>query len=212
MVLVLRSTLVIAVVLMTLLVTRAAYCAPSEPFGSHRVEIAHGPLVEKWLATVNKLDRDHAQIGQCVDSNDIACATAQRLDAIIKDAKAQKGLAFLGHINRAINYEIKPVVHSDWLSPIEAINRGGDCKAFSIAKYFALLEAGIPADHLRLVIVHARGRSSNHMVLATLWQDHWLILDNLTLTLVPDEASEYVPLLVLDYTGIRSYLVPAVNY
>ena len=47
------------------------------------------------------------------------------------------------------------------------------------------------------------------MVVAALWQDHWFILDNLTLMLVPDEASEYVPLLVLDDKGVRSYVVPA---
>jgi hypothetical protein len=68
------------------------------------------------------------------------------------------------------------------------------------------------ADHLRLVIVHARGQSGNHMVLAALWQDHWFILDNLTHMLVPEEASEYVPLLVLDDKGVRSYVVQTVNY
>ena len=47
------------------------------------------------------------------------------------------------------------------------------------------------------------------MVVAALWQDHWFILDNLTLMLVPDEASEYVSLLVLDDKGVRSYVVPA---
>jgi hypothetical protein len=41
---------------------------------------------------------------------------------------------------------------------------------------------------------------------------HWFILDNLTLMLVPDEASEYVPLLVLDDKGVRSYVVQTVNY
>jgi predicted transglutaminase-like cysteine proteinase len=95
-------------------------------------------------------------------------------------------------------------------SPLEAINSGGDCKAFSIAKYFALLEAGIAADHLRLVIVHAR--SGNHMVVAALWQDRWFILDNLTLVLVPDALSDYVPLLVLDDKGVRSYVVAPANY
>ena len=209
---VIRSTLFIAIFVATLSVTRSAHCASSDPFGNHTLEAAHGPLLEKWFATINKLGHDHALFGACIDSNVTGCAAAQRLSAIIEDAKAQNGLAVLGHINRAINFEIKAVAQSDWLSPIEAINGGGDCKAYSISKYFALLEAGVAADHLRLVIVHARGQSGNHMVLAALWQDHWLILDNLTLMLVPDEASEYVPLLVLDDKGMRSYVVPAVNY
>jgi predicted transglutaminase-like cysteine proteinase len=209
---IIRGTLIIAIFVATLSVTRSAHCASSDPFGNHTLEAAHGPLLEKWFATINKLGRDHALFGACRDSNVTGCAAAQQLGAIIEDAKAQNGLAVLGHINRAINFEIKPVMHSDWLSPLEAINGGGDCKAYSISKYFALIEAGVAADHLRLVIVHARGQSGNHMVLAALWQDHWFILDNLTLMLVPDEASEYVPLLVLDDKGVRSYVVQTVNY
>jgi predicted transglutaminase-like cysteine proteinase len=109
---------------------------------------------------VSRLDRGHALLGACVDSNVTGCAAARQLHDIIEDAKAQNGLALVGHINRAVNLVIKPVTSSGWLSPLEAINSGGDCKAYSIAKYFALREAGIAADHLRLVIVHAR--SGNH--------------------------------------------------
>jgi predicted transglutaminase-like cysteine proteinase len=209
---VIRSTLIIAIFVATLSATRSAHCASSDPFGNTTLQVASGPLLEKWFATINKLGRDHALFGACIDSEVAGCAAAQKLAAIIEDAKAQNGLAVLGHINRAINFEIKPVAQSDWLSPLEAINGGGDCKTYAISKYFALLEAGVAADHLRLVIVHARGQPGNHMVVAALWQDHWFILDNLTLMLVPDEVSEYVPLLVLDDKGMRSYVVPAVNY
>jgi predicted transglutaminase-like cysteine proteinase len=135
------------------------------------------------------------------------CETALQLRRIIEDAKAQQGLAVIGHINRAINLEIKAAPQSDWLSPLEAISGGGDCKAYSIAKYFALREAGVAPDHLRLIAVHLDrgGRSENHMVVATLWQDQWLILDNLTLALVPVVLSDYVPLLVFDDDGMRRY-------
>ena len=124
-----RSTLVIAIFVATLAATRSAHCASFDPFGNHTLEVADGPLLEKWFATVNKLGHDHALFGACIDSNVTGCAAAQRLSAIIEDAKAQNGLAVLGHINRAINFEIKAVAQSDWLSPIEAINGGGDCKA-----------------------------------------------------------------------------------
>jgi predicted transglutaminase-like cysteine proteinase len=207
-----NTTLVIAVFLAMLSATRSAHCASSDPFSNHTLEVAYGPLVKKWFATINKLGRDHALFGACGASNVTGCAAAQQLRAIVEDAREQNGLAVFGHINRAINFEIKAVAPSDWLSPLEAIDGKGDCKAFSIAKYFALREAGIAADHLRLVIVHAPGQSGNHMVVAALWQDHWFILDNLTLTLVPDDASEYTPLLVLDDNGVRSYVAPGENY
>lgn len=204
---VVRASLVIAILLATLSATGSAFCAPLYPFSNHTLEAAYGPLVKKWFATINKLDRDHALFGACSDSSVTECAAAQHLRAIIDDARAQNGLALLGHINRAINFEIKPAAASDWLSPFEAIaGTGGDCKAYSIAKYFALLEVGVAADHLRLIVVHVPGQSGNHMVLAALWQDHWLILDNLTLRLVPDVLSGYVPLLILDDKGVRSYV------
>jgi hypothetical protein len=43
------------------------------------------------------------------------------------------------------------------------------------------------------------------MVVAVLWQNHWLILDNLTLILVPDTLSNYTPLVVLDDRGVQGY-------
>jgi len=207
---VVRSTLVVASVVAALSITDT-HCAAADPFSYHTAEVAYSPSVENWFATIRKLNRDHALLGACVDNNlKIAdCLAARQLHDIIEDGKAQNGLALIGHINRNVNVMIKPVASSGWLSPIEAINGGGDCKAYSIAKYFALLEAGIAADHLRLVIVHAPRQSGNHMVVATLWQNRWLILDNLTLVLVPDTLSDYVPLLVLDDKGVRSYAVPA---
>lgn len=118
---VIRSTLFIAIFVATLSVTRSAHCASSDPFGNHTLEVAYGPLLEKWFATINKLGRDHALFGACSASNVTGCAAAQQLGAIIEDAKAQNGLAVLGHINRAINFEIKPVVHSGLAEP----TRGG---------------------------------------------------------------------------------------
>ena len=208
---VIRSTLIVATLVVALSVTCSGQCAASsDPFGNQTVQVAYSPLVEEWFAIIRKLDRGHTLLAVCVDSTVTGCAAARQLHDIVEDAKAQNGLALIGHINRAVNFVIKPVTPSGWLSPLEAINSGGDCKAFSIAKYFALLEAGIAADHLRLVIVHAR--SGNHMVVAALWQDRWFILDNLTLVLVPDALSDYVPLLVLDDKGVRSYVVTPANY
>jgi predicted transglutaminase-like cysteine proteinase len=204
-----RSTLIVATLVAALSVSCSAQGAASDPFGNQTVEVSHGPLVEEWFATIRKLDRGHTLLGACVDLSVTGCEAARQLHDIIEDAKGQNGLALIGHINRAVNFAIKPVTPSGWLSPFEAINSGGDCKSYSIAKYFALLEAGISSDRLRLVIVHAH--LSKHMVVAVLWQDRWFILDNLTLVLVPDTLSDYVPLLVLDDKGVRSYSTLA-NY
>jgi hypothetical protein len=96
---VIRSTLIIATFVAALSITRSAQGAASDPFGTHAVEVTSSPLVEKWFATVNKLGRDHALVGTCIDNNVVGCAAARRLRDIIDDAKAQNGLAVIGHIN-----------------------------------------------------------------------------------------------------------------
>ncbi|MGA8749579.1 MAG: transglutaminase-like cysteine peptidase, partial [Pseudolabrys sp.] len=95
-----------------------------------------------------------------------------------------------------------------WVGPLEAITmRSGDCKSYSLAKYAAAQEVGISADHVRLVIVHHRGRGEDHMVVAVYQDGEWFIFDNLTNVLARDwEKTDYEPLAILDYKGARRYL------
>jgi hypothetical protein len=88
---VIRSCLIIAVFVATLLFARSAQCASSDPFGGHHTrEVVYSSLFEKWFATINKLSRDHALLGACIDSNVTECAAGKRLSGIIEDAKTQK--------------------------------------------------------------------------------------------------------------------------
>jgi predicted transglutaminase-like cysteine proteinase len=104
----------------------------------------------------------------------------QRLDEI----RQYRAKALLGHLNLSINLMIKPAP-GDWVGPLEAITmRKGDCKSYSLAKYAAAQELGISADYVRLVIVHNRVRSEDHMVVAVYQDGEWFILDNLTNVLV----------------------------
>ncbi len=89
--------------------------------------------------------------------------------------------------NRAIQFRDDKDVWGQldyWASPLEMMNRGqGDCEDFAIAKYFALMAAGVPSAKLRLVYVRAQigAVTQAHMVLAY-YSDPLaepLILDNL---------------------------------
>lgn len=75
-----------------------------------------------------------------------------------------------------------------WASPAEMMAKGkGDCEDFAIAKYFSLVDLGIPENQLRLIYVQNRvgGPSSEvkqaHMVLGfyPTPESDPLILDNL---------------------------------
>jgi predicted transglutaminase-like cysteine proteinase len=69
-----------------------------------------------------------------------------------------------------------------WATPVQMLaTAGGDCEDFSIAKYFTLLQMGIPAERMRLTYVKALDLNQAHMVLtyySTPDADP-LVLDNL---------------------------------
>jgi predicted transglutaminase-like cysteine proteinase len=99
-----------------------------------------------------------------------------------------------------------------WATPMETLAKGrGDCEDFTIAKYFTLLEAGIPGDKLRLVYVKARigGPSSSivqaHMVLAyyATPDAEPLVLDNLITDIRPaSRRPDLTPVFSFNSQGI----------
>ncbi|MCG2576653.1 transglutaminase-like cysteine peptidase [Dechloromonas sp. XY25] len=99
-----------------------------------------------------------------------------------------------------------------WATPIEVIGQGrGDCEDYSIAKYYSLLELGIPVNKLRLVYVKAVQSNQGttlqvaHMVLAyypTPTADP-IILDNLNGNLVPaSKRNDLLPIFSFNGAGL----------
>jgi len=81
-----------------------------------------------------------------------------------------------------------------WATPMETFAMGaGDCEDFVIAKYYSLLQLGIPVDQLRLTYVRARigGAASSvvqvHMVLTYCPgpDEEALVLENLIDSILP---------------------------
>ena len=73
-------------------------------------------------------------------------------------------------------------VEDYWATPAEAVaSNGADCEDFSIAKYFALKELGVPIERLRITYVKSVSLNQAHMVLAYYSEPNAepLILDNL---------------------------------
>ena len=182
---------------------------PSDPFGNDTIEInsKEAPLVKIWESLGHQMHLEKAYFYECLQSKDDPCplvpAIAQKLDEI----RQYRGEALLGHLNISINLMIKPAP-GDWVGPLEAITmKNGDCKSYSLAKYAAAQEVGISPDHVRLVIVHLRARNEDHMVVAVFQNGEWFILDNRTNVLDRDwEKSDYEPLVILDYKGVRRYV------
>ncbi|QSX29774.1 transglutaminase-like cysteine peptidase [Shewanella cyperi] len=95
-----------------------------------------------------------------------------------------------------------------WATPMEFIGvNGGDCEDFSIAKYFTLLQLGVPEDKMRITMVKATTVNQYHMVLAYYETPGSvpLVLDNLDPAIKPATARKDL-LPVYSFNGKQLWL------
>ena len=96
-----------------------------------------------------------------------------------------------------------------WASPLEFLGAGGgDCEDYSIAKYFSLLELGVPDERLRMVYVKALTYQQFHMVVAYYPTPSAvpLILDNINGAIQPaTQRRDLVP--IFSFNGSQLWLM-----
>jgi predicted transglutaminase-like cysteine proteinase len=201
-----------------------AATAPSEPparndeqaaqlFGMETEPVAAGELPEKWHHVEAAMAQDFAVVAQC-QANGNCPVAARRLIDISAAGAGRTGRARVGLINRAADLAISPFsdemqwgVADHWSDPFETLlyNRG-DCEDYAILKYAALLEAGIPKDDVKIVILKNFFPNETHAAVATRVDGQWLILDNRTLALVRDtDVTRAIPEFVLDHEGVKRF-------
>jgi len=99
-------------------------------------------------------------------------------------------------------------VSNYWARPIEFIGaNAGDCEDFAIAKYFTLLELGIPDEKMRITMVKAVTLEQYHMVVAYYETPGAvpLILDNINGKIKPaNERKDLIP--VYSFNGKQLWL------
>jgi predicted transglutaminase-like cysteine proteinase len=101
-----------------------------------------------------------------------------------------------------------------WATPIDTIGKGmGDCEDFAIAKYYTLLNLGVPVERLRLVYVKSKngngtsGGEQAHMVMAYYQapDSEPLILDNMITDMRPaSRRPDLSPVFSFNSEGIYS--------
>ena len=93
-----------------------------------------------------------------------------------------------------------------WATPVEFLaTEGGDCEDFAIAKYFTLLELGVPESRLQITYVKALRLNQAHMVLAYYANPAAdpLVLDNLVPDVLPGSSrDDLVPVYSFNGQGL----------
>ncbi len=93
-----------------------------------------------------------------------------------------------------------------WATPVESLlKNAGDCEDFSIAKYFTLLEMGVPEEKLKISYVKYQHNRLAHMVLTYYPEANSepLILDNTTSDILKSsERTDLVPVFHLNNLGV----------
>lgn len=123
-----------------------------------------------------------------------------RLQTVIDNAQNASSIAQkLAVVNRSVNHLIKYRddkmvwgTQDYWASPAEALAKGqGDCDDYALMKFFALREAGVSADDMRIVILKDNLHNQLHAVLAVNVDGTNYILDNWQDTVFEDTQNPY---------------------
>ena len=165
-----------------------------EPFGLSAFRAPEGLLWTKWRTVEAQIQRDTEVLAECRVELDRCPPEARRFLDIIEAARAREGLDRLEEINRLINLAIRYTSdlaqHGSpdvWSAPLATLRSGrGDCEDYTIAKYAALRQAGVPDSDLRILLGNDSTVREAHAVLAVLHEGTWQILDNRRAVILAD--------------------------
>jgi predicted transglutaminase-like cysteine proteinase len=183
-------------------------------FDMETEQVVEGAIPDKWHRVKTDIAGEFEALRRCLEGHPCPPAARRLLD-ISAEGAGRVGRARVGLINRAVDMAISPTSDERqwgeadrWSTPFETLqSRRGDCEDYAIPKYVALLAAGVPAADVKVVILKHLLPREDHAAVAARVDGEWLILDNLTLTLVRDtDLARTIPEFVLDQDGVRRFL------
>jgi len=196
---------------------KAAPAVGNEPFGLFTFRAPDGLLWRKWRRVEVDLTSEKAILDKCrTDFRNCPPHAAQFL-RLVDAVRSKSGRARIEEANRGVNIAIHYVSdlsqHGEldrWSTPLATFAATkGDCEDYAIAKYVALIEAGVPRDDLQIVLVRDRTVRQDHAVLAARQDGRWLLLDNRHSILMEDAgATSFAPLFAINHDGVHLFAAP----
>ncbi len=164
-------------------------------FGTSETRSDNIKTFPKWT---DMLARHHAEEKRgdagCVPTRFSRCSVADWL-AFLDGEKRKDRPAQLADVNNFIN--LHPYIFDKlnyWQTPREFALHDGDCKDYSIGKYFSLKYLGWDTEDLRVVVVQDLNLRVAHAVLAVYINGAIMILDNQARQIVrADSIRHYQP-------------------
>lgn len=188
-----------------------------EPFGMHAFRAPEGMLWKKWRGLQAESADEEPRLKSCRHEPSACADGAARFWAMVDEVRGIDGRARLERINQlanaAIAYASDLSMHGEldrWSTPLATLQRGrGDCEDYAILKYKLLIEAGVAASDLRIVLVRDTAVRVDHAVLSARVGKHWYTLDNRRGGFYADgELPHYMPLFALDQGGVKLFAAP----
>lgn len=186
-----------------LFVARPADAAVFTPsiFGSKEIRATSLKMFPKWRGA---MDRFAKELQSCPP----ALCNTKAWAKLVGQLKGQDIKTQLKIVNTTLNrspYILDIVnwgVADYWETPFEFLRRNGDCEDFAIAKFYALRDAGVSTDIMRIVVLTDLNLGIGHAVLVVYVDGAPLVLDNQIKQVVPAASiKHYKPIYSVNDKG-----------
>lgn len=179
----------------------AAHALDFGLFGTREFRAASFAGLAQWRSVLERVEAERPVWRRCAaDPKSCPNRAAAAWRALLKGLEGAPLLEQMRAVNRFANQfryrsDDQNWGKSDyWATPIEFLERSGDCEDYAIFKYISLRELGVPAQRMRLVVLRDTLRDLAHAVLAVHDGEQVWILDNVTnAVLRHDRLGHYVP-------------------
>ena len=160
-------------------------------FGSREIRGSSFAPFPKWTGLIERQVNESALYeGPCSALRFNRCHL-QEWRALLKSLQGKDRRTQADAVNRFMNrapYIIDQVnyrVSDYWATPLQFLNKDGDCEDYAIAKFISLRELGFANDQLRIVILDDLNLGVAHAILVVYLDGEAFVLDNQQAKVVP---------------------------